>query len=385
MSIADIIRARARHMPRQKYQRPEVYLTGKREKIWKAEYREYFTGPDGKEHSRHKAATWSRKEHTKAEAQAKCDALMLTLKQGGPKADGSMSLTQFWETIYLPIRSRHWTGNTPIAAANTWKNHIAPYLGTVALKDITKASIQIALGRIADAGKGKATVEAARVRLYSILEEAVDNDYIPKNPCRKVEAPPCKAPVETRSLTEDEVQQLWDGTEGRDYLFWRLMILTGARIGEVLPLDRSDLRPDGLMIDEAMVNGTVKLPKRGKIRLAAVPDSLRGELEEWLSGHDHRLIFPSVQGKVYRRSAALIEDILHRGQEIIPGLTFRQCRTTFASLYEGDEADRTSIMGHYSTKFTLERYRKPIQDRRQRAVEALDRRLKVVPIKKRAG
>jgi hypothetical protein len=55
-------------------------------------------------------------------------------------------------------------------------------------------------------------------------------------------------------------------------------------------------------------------------------------------------------------------------------------RTTFASLYKGDEADRTSIMGHTSTAFTLEKYRNPIVVRRQQSIEELDRRLKVVRI-----
>ena len=75
-----------------------------------------------------------------------------------------------------------------------------------------------------------------------------------------------------------------------------------------------------------------------------------------------------------------------RGRELgIPDLTFRMCRTTFASLFEGDEADRSSIMGHTNTKFTLEVYRKPPQERRQRSVEDLDRRLKVVEMPKKVG
>jgi integrase len=88
---------------------------------------------------------------------------------------------------------------------------------------------------------------------------------------------------------------------------------------------------------------------------------------------------------VYQRSREEIEEILKRGRAVgIPDLTFRMCRTTFATLFEGDEADRSSIMGHTSTKFTLERYRKPIMERRQRSVEEIDRRLKVVSIQKLA-
>jgi integrase len=266
-----------------------------------------------------------------------------------------------------------------------YRTHILPAFGLIALKDISKAAIQIHLGKLADAQLGFDTVDGVRIRLHSILAEAFDNDFIPKNPCRKVETPTCKTKGEMRSLTEDEVKLLWDGTTGRDYLFWRLLILTGARIGEIFPLERADLRPDCLMIDEAMVRGKVKGPKRNKIREAALPDSLRAELEEWLTSHDHRLLFPSPRGCVFQRSREEIDAILERGRAVgIPDLTFRMCRTTFASLFEGDEADRSSIMGHTSTEFTLARYRKPIQERRQRSVEELDRRLKVVPIRKLA-
>ena len=114
-----------------------------------------------------------------------------------------------------------------------------------------------------------------------------------------------------------------------------------------------------------------------------VTESLRAELEEWLTGHDHRLLFPSPRGRVYLRGRKEIQEIAKRGREIIPDLTFRMCRTTFASLFEGDAADRSSIMGHSSVEFTLERYREPVMERRQRSVEELDRRLKVLPITKR--
>lgn len=370
-------------MHRQKCQRPKVFATGTREKLWKIRYREYYIGRDGKENSREKSHTWSQANFTKGQAQTAADKLILELSQGPPKADGSMTLDQFWQEIYLPIRQRKWTGSTYPDVVNKYKNHILPAFGSVALQDITKASVQIHLGKLVDAGHGKATVEAVRIRLHSILAEALDNDYILKNPCRKVETPTCKATKEPRSLTEPEVQALWDGTAGREYLFWRILILTGARIGEVLALERADLRPDGLMIDEAVVNGQVKLPKRNKIRLAALPESLRAELEEWLTGHDSRLLFPTPRGLVYHRGRKEIHQIAVRGRTIIPDLTFRMCRTTFGTLFDGDEADRSSIMGHTSTKFTLERYRKPIMERRQRSVEELDRRLKVVSIQKR--
>lgn len=72
-------------MHRQKSQRPKVFATGTREKLWKVRYREYFIGQDGKEASRFKAATWTRDGHTKAQAQAKADKLILELTQAPPR------------------------------------------------------------------------------------------------------------------------------------------------------------------------------------------------------------------------------------------------------------------------------------------------------------
>lgn len=68
----------------------------------------------------------------------------------------------------------------------------------------------------------------------------------------------------------------------------------------------------------------------------------------------------------------------------IPDLTPRMCRTTFATLFEGDIKDAQAILGHHSAAFTLQAYRKPIAARQTAAIEALDQRLKVVPIRKGA-
>src|SRR5260370_42271043 len=103
--------------PRQKYQRPTVHACGK---LWKARYREYFINADGKEDFRHKAATWTKADHTKGEAQAKCDARRRRLRQGGPKAAGGRTLAQSWGGAYLRIPPRRWTGTHPTRPPARW-------------------------------------------------------------------------------------------------------------------------------------------------------------------------------------------------------------------------------------------------------------------------
>jgi integrase len=370
-------------LPREKWQRPTVYPTGTREKLWKVEYREYFTGPDGKQHSRHKSKTWSRANFTKTQAQAECDKMMRALQMGGPKADGSMSLAAFWDEIYYPIRSRRWSWNTRKAVGTVWKLHIKPAFGTRPLKDIAKSAIELHLGRMADEGYSKGVVASVGVRLHSIFDEALDNDFIAKNPARKISIPPCRASPETVALTEQQVRVLWDSTEGQDYLIWRILLMTGARIGEVLALTRADVLAEGLLIDETAVNGSPGPTKNRKARVAPLCDSLRAELAEYLPGLTGSLLFTTTRGLMHRRNNQHIEGILTRARAAVPGLTFRQCRTTFATLFEGELVDVQGVLGHHSPEFTLKHYRKPITARQQGAVEALDGRLrKVIEIKK---
>lgn len=43
-----------------------------------------------------RSKTWNRAHFTKAETQAKFDALLRDQQQGGPKWDGPMTLATFW-------------------------------------------------------------------------------------------------------------------------------------------------------------------------------------------------------------------------------------------------------------------------------------------------
>jgi integrase len=264
-----------------------------------------------------------------------------------------------------------------------WKLHIEPTFGRQPLREITKAAIELHFGKLADSGKGHSLIKCALIRLHSIFEEACDNDFVPKNPCQNIELPPCKPPAGTRSLTEDEVRRLWDAASGKDYLMWRVMILTGARIGEALALDRSDLVSEGLRIGESALNGQASYTKNKKTRIAPIPASLRAELEEWLAANKCHLLFPTPTGKMHWRSDSQMRGLLERTRTTaqIPDLTFRMCRTTFATLFEGDIADVQASLGHHAAEFTLKHYRKPVTARHQAALEELDRKFKVVAIK----
>jgi len=326
---------------------------------------------------------------TKAAAQEACDRFMVTVNSGASFADASLTLAQWWKQVFVPVRGSKWGRNTRIAYEYTWRKHIEPHVGSVRLSDFNKLTIDRLLLKLAEAELSEQIVKRVLVMLHAMFEEAVDNDVLVKNPTRKCKLPACKAPTETRSLTAEEVSRLWRSLDGQDYLIFRVMVLCGTRPNECFALKRDDLVGSILRIDESNDRGKFGTTKNKKTRCAPIPATLRAELQGWLSVKPEStdtVIFTAPHGGLISHDG-YGRDILTRVQKVsgIPDLTFRMCRTTFGTLFNGDVKDLQDILGHHSAEFSLEHYRKPVSERAAGAIEEMDRRLtKVIPIRKGA-
>jgi len=372
-------------MSRAKYQRPEVRVwKGKSgEKFWRAEWRQYI---EGRPKPRHRVMTWQCSAYSKSKAQSECDRIVREETSGPARADGSMTVREFWENVFYPVTSRRLAENTKTAYNSSWRVYIQPAIGRQELQYVAKHDIELMLGKMAEAGKGRSTISSALMLTHELFLEAVDNGYVVRNPARKIQLPRCADHKETPALTEQQVRDLFAGTEGRDALMWRILILTGCRIGELMALRKSDLIPAGLCIDESSLQGKPSTTKNRKTRYAPLPASLRADIEQWGKGVQGELLFPNATGGMYSRYSEVIRDFVARGAAIIPGLQTRQCRTTFATLYDGDGKDRQAILGHHSEAFTMRVYQKPIAARQQASIEELNSRLapNVVEMPRRA-
>jgi integrase len=384
-----LLKSRGRHMSRAKYQRPEVYLwKGKSgEKFWKAEWRVYI---EGRPKPKHRAATWPCAEYTKTAAQAECDKAVRE-ETGGPLiADGSLTVAEFWRKVYWPTASLRIARNTQYGYESSWRRWIKPAIGNVELQHLTKTMIDGIVNKMAIAGRKEGTIDLTRMVAHGMLAEAVENGYIARNPAHRVTTPRAKPGEETRPLTEEEARRILAAPPSRTALMFRILLLTGARISELLSLTQADLRPDGtLLIDESNTNGKPNETKNRKTRIAPLPPKLRVELEAWAAetSKASHLIFPGDRGELASRKSMSTERALTEMRKLsgIHDLTWRQCRTTFATLFRGDPRDIQAILGHSTVDLTMNIYRKPIVERQQAAVKELEARLsgKVVPMKKR--
>ncbi len=121
---------------------------------------------------------------------------------------------------------------------NNFRVHIRPYVGEIALKDLTTYHIQKTLDSMG--GSFSLFVKVYNV-IHGALDEAVELGMIPKNPCKGV-AFPKDDRKDVWALTKEEQQRFIAALDGE---YYRTMLLTylytGMRAGECIPLQWKDI------------------------------------------------------------------------------------------------------------------------------------------------
>lgn len=121
---------------------------------------------------------------------------------------------------------------------NNFRVHIKPYVGEVALRELTTYHIQKMLDSMV--GSLSLFVKVYNV-IHGALEKAVELGMIPRNPCKGV-AFPAEDKEDMRVLTQEEQQRFIEALDGE---YYRVMLLTylytGMRAGECIPLQWKDV------------------------------------------------------------------------------------------------------------------------------------------------
>ena len=121
---------------------------------------------------------------------------------------------------------------------NNFRVHIMPYVGKIALKDLTTYHIQKMLDSID--GSFSLFIKVYNV-IHGALEKALELGMIPKNPCKGVAFPKDDKGA-MRVLTKEEQQRFIAALDGEYYQVMLLTYLyTGMRAGECIPLQWKDV------------------------------------------------------------------------------------------------------------------------------------------------
>lgn len=159
--------------------------------------------------------------------------------------------------------------------------NILPFLGSYKLTKLNPFIIQNWLNNLPTTNKlSNNSCNKQLNYLSQILEVAVLQDLIDKNPCDKVKR--LQADTKQRpSFTEEDCKTLfetpWEDTTS--YTACLLAACTGARISEVRALKKFNLKDRSIEINHSYGTGGEKTTKNKHPRIIPIPD----ELQKWLS------------------------------------------------------------------------------------------------------
>lgn len=271
--------------------------------------------------------------HTRAEANRRLRAAMADSAKETAAADSPT--LEWWTARWLATSVHRVRPATIRSYRQMMRRHVLPDLGAWALADIRAGDVERWTATLSGRGLAPSTVALARRVLAACLADAERDERVPRNAARLAHAPKVEGTTRRRALTAAEARTLLalahdDPDAG---LLVTLALGTGARVGELLALDWSDIDTDlqTVTIHGSRSRSGVGPTKSAKgRRIVALPAFVLDALlrEERRSGpviatSDGLPLIPERAGERWR---AL------RKRAGLDGLRFHDLRGTYATL-----------------------------------------------------
>lgn len=142
-----------------------------------------------------------------------------------------------WKNEWLNIKSEEVSNSTISSYKDSLRLHISPILDKYKLKDITPSLIRTVLRNIPT----QRTKEYCYIIINAILNQALREDLIDKNPCINVKKPKSK-PKEASIITNEEFNLLLNSAKNTQFeIILRLAFDTGMRRSEICALRWEDI------------------------------------------------------------------------------------------------------------------------------------------------
>ena len=144
-----------------------------------------------------------------------------------------------YSSLFLEFKKHELKFSTLDKYTNIVKDRLNPTFGEMIVTDIKPSDIKKWLYALDDVG-GKSKRIYLGV-LSGILQEALFDEVIDKNPVRNVRLPKYDTP-KIKPFSADEVKRIMNLTENENYRFYlAIAFYTGMRSGEIIGLKKTDI------------------------------------------------------------------------------------------------------------------------------------------------
>lgn len=318
---------------------------------------------------------------TVGETQKQMNDLRYKLEHGLYTTAGKITLDEWFNTWMQQYKENRVKAGTYSTYLVYYKKAIQPTLGKKRLENIRAEHIQGLYNNMSKTGYEYSSIKTVSAILNGCFAQAVKNQLILNNPTNAAELPRREEKKERVVLSrEQQAMFLEYAKKSNHYNFFRLLLLTGMRKGELIGLKYSDIdKKSGVIhvrrtIKYISGRGTFEDTPKTKTSERDIP--LRDDIMELLQGqrkHNEKsgvrkidgYFFeggkpgmPITENSINRAMNRIIEQIRKDGNDF-PQITPHGLRHTFATrAIEAGMNPQTlkTILGHSSLSMTMDLY-----------------------------
>ena len=291
--------------------------------------------------------------------------------------DGTVTFEWFVRNRYFPLRHGDWRPKTAREKKAQIEIDLISRFGSESIEAIDKFELQTHLNHLAR-NYCQDRVKQARSYLKSIFDEAIEQEFLVKDPARKLKIPKNLRPKDKQILSWEQLRAVLAKATRRDRLLLMLDMTDALRPSELFAIRwRTFDDENTLDLTETVYRGEIrpfgKTPKSlGKMHL---PDDLAAELKQWkLECPDpspDAFMFPNADGG-FMDTSNYRSRVLKPLAEVlsIPKLNFQVIRRTIATRAQslGSVKDIQSHLRHSRADTTANEYMQELPESVQQMV-----------------
>jgi site-specific recombinase XerC len=300
--------------------------------------------------------------------------------------DASVTFGWFVRNRFFPLKEANWKEEAAKIKKLLIREDLIDEFEDVPLENFDKFTLQVHLNKLAKT-QFKDRVLQIRAYLRDIFAEAADQDFLAKDPARKVRVPKQLRETDKTTLTWDQLRKALSELDVRDHLLLELHMTNALRPSGLVELKWKCFNPAAstMKVTETVYKGKIRPWGKTRRSLATIhlPKDLATGLAAWKQqvpdSSPDTFIFPNQDGGFldtdnYRKR------VLHKLARNLglPKLTFQVIRRTIATLAQkkGIVKDVQGMLRHSRTATTADVYMQEIPASVQATVNSIHRELR---------
>jgi len=309
--------------------------------------------------------------------------------------DGSVTFGWFVRNRFFPLKEANWKPETAKVKKLIIQKDLVETFDGIPLENFDRFALQLHLNQLAKT-RSKDRVLQIKSYVRDIFAEAVEQDFLTKDPARKVTVPSQLRDTDRTTLTWEQLRDALLHLALRDRVLLELDMTNALRPSELFALRWKcfNYAESKMQVFETAYNGAIRPWGKTRKSLGRVhlPKELAQDLWLWKQecpdSSPDAFIFPDAKGG-FMDTGNYRKRVLHKlARDLgLPKLTFQVIRRTIATLAQkkGTVKDVQGLLRHSRAATTTDVYMQEIPESVQATINAIHAELRKKPESIQAG